>query len=88
MRREEPGGIREVLEAVVNEEVVILISWYMEILLPVKQGESLRVVARSKIISSPSFLPSFLPFIYLFLAVLGLHCYMWAFSGCGKQGLL
>jgi hypothetical protein len=54
----------------------------------VKQGESLRVVARSKIISSPSFLPSFLPFIYLFLAVLGLHCYMWAFSGCSKQGLL
>ena len=27
-------------------------------------------------------------FIYLFLAVLGLHCCAWAFSSCGKQGLL
>ena len=27
-------------------------------------------------------------FIYLFLAVLGLRCYMWAFSSCGKRGLL
>ena len=26
--------------------------------------------------------------IYLFLAVLGLHCYVWAFSSCGEQGLL
>ena len=60
-------GVREVLEAVVNEEVFILISWYMEMLLPVKQGESLRVVARSKIISSPSFLPSFLPSFHLFI---------------------
>ena len=25
---------------------------------------------------------------YLFLAVLGLHCCMQAFSSCGKQGLL
>ena len=27
-------------------------------------------------------------FIYLFLAVLGLHCCAWAFSSCGKWGLL
>ena len=27
-------------------------------------------------------------FIYLFLAVLGLCCCAWAFSGCGEQGLL
>ena len=26
--------------------------------------------------------------IYLFLAVLGLHCFAWAFSICGEQGLL
>ena len=26
--------------------------------------------------------------IYLFLAVLGLRCCAWAFSNCGKQGLL
>ena len=76
-----------------NEEVFILISWYMDMLLPVKQGESLRVVARSKIISSPSFLPLFffLPSFHLFilfLAMLGLHCYLWAFSSCSKQGLL
>ena len=76
-----------------NEEVFILISWYMDMLLPVKQGESLRVVARSKIISSPSFLPLFLllpsfHLFILFLAMLGLHCYLCAFSSCSKQGLL
>ena len=27
-------------------------------------------------------------FIYLFLDVLGLRCFMWAFSSCDKQGLL
>ena len=27
-------------------------------------------------------------FIYLFLAVLGLYCCMWAFSSCGERGLL
>ena len=27
-------------------------------------------------------------FICLFLAALGLHCCMWAFSSCGEQGLL
>ena len=27
-------------------------------------------------------------FIYLFMAVLGLHCCAWAFSSCGEQGLL
>ena len=27
-------------------------------------------------------------FIYLFLAALGLHCCVRAFSSCGKQGLL
>ena len=26
--------------------------------------------------------------IYLFLAVLGLHCYAWDFSSCGQQRLL
>ena len=32
----------------------------------------------------------FLKFIlfYLFLAALGLRCCVWAFSGCGEQGLL
>ena len=29
-----------------------------------------------------------MPFIYLFLAVLGLPCCMRAFSSCGEQGLL
>ena len=33
------------------------------------------------------FLIFFLNFI-LFLAALGLHCCTWAFSSCGKQGLL
>ena len=27
-------------------------------------------------------------FIYLFLAALGLHCFVWAFLSCGEQGLL
>ena len=27
-------------------------------------------------------------FVYLFLAVLGLHCCAWAFSSCGEWGLL
>ena len=27
-------------------------------------------------------------FIYLFLAALGLCCWVWAFSSCGEQGLL
>jgi len=31
---------------------------------------------------------NFCLFVYLLLAVLGLHCYMWAFSGCGVWGLL
>ena len=26
--------------------------------------------------------------IYLFLAALGLHCCVWAFSSCDEQGLL
>ena len=26
--------------------------------------------------------------MYLFLAALGLRCCVWAFSSCGKQGLL
>ena len=30
----------------------------------------------------------FLNFIYLVLAVRGLHCYAWVFSSCGVQGLL
>ena len=30
----------------------------------------------------------FLVFIYVFLAVVGLHCCGWAFSSCGEQGLL
>ena len=30
----------------------------------------------------------FIYFIYLFLAVLGLRCCVWAFSSCGEQGLL
>ena len=55
-----------------NEEVFILISWYMEMLLPVKQGESLRAVARSKIVA----LFFFLPFIYLF------------YFGCAGSSLL
>ena len=27
-------------------------------------------------------------FIYLFLAALGLRCWVWAFSSCGERGLL
>ena len=30
----------------------------------------------------------FFKFIYLFLAVLGLHCCTWVFSSCGEWGLL
>ena len=30
----------------------------------------------------------FILFIFLFLAALGLHCCMWAFSSCGERGLL
>ena len=26
-------------------------------------------------------------FIYLFLAALGLHCFVWAFLSCGERGL-
>ena len=50
------------------------------------------------IFSSRSFMASYLIFkyflkicfifIYLLLAVLGLHCCMRAFSSCGEQGLL
>ena len=39
--------------------------------------------------STSSVLRIFILFIfYLFLAVLGLHCFEWAFSSCGEQGLL
>ena len=31
---------------------------------------------------------NFIYFIYLFLAVLGLCCCVWAFSSCGERGLL
>ena len=31
---------------------------------------------------------NFYLFIYLLLAVLGLRCCVWAFSGCGERGLL
>ena len=41
-------------------------------------------VARYKIL----FFINLFYFIYLFLAVLGLHCCMRAFSSCGKWGLL
>ena len=27
-------------------------------------------------------------FIYLFLAMLGLYCFVWAFSSCSEHGLL
>ena len=37
---------------------------------------------------SPSAVLSLTILIYLCLAVLGLHCCAWAFSSCGKQGLL
>ena len=30
----------------------------------------------------------FYKFIYLFMAALGLHCCVWAFSSCSKWGLL
>ena len=30
----------------------------------------------------------FIYFVYLFLAALGLHCCVWAFSSCGEWGLL
>ena len=32
--------------------------------------------------------PSLFKVNYLILAVLGLHCCMWAFSSCGQRGLL
>ena len=35
-----------------------------------------------------SFFFFFLRCMYLSLAVLGLHCWAWAFSSCGEQGLL
>ena len=38
--------------------------------------------------NDPCFLGFFYKFIYLFLAALGLHCCMQAFSSCGEQGLL
>ena len=31
---------------------------------------------------------SYFIFVYLFLAVVDLRCCTWAFSSCGKQGLL
>ena len=34
------------------------------------------------------FIYLFYLFIYLFMAALGLRCYAWAFSSCGKRGLL
>ena len=34
------------------------------------------------------FFNKFIYFIYLFLAALGLHCCVWAFSSCGERGLL
>ena len=34
------------------------------------------------------FFNKFIYFIYLFLAVQGLHCCIWAFSSCGERGLL
>ena len=34
------------------------------------------------------FFYKFIYFIYLFLAVLGLHCCTWAFCSCGEWGLL
>ena len=38
--------------------------------------------------SHPTTYLFFFLFIYLVLAVLGLHCCAWAFSSCGKRGLL
>ena len=38
--------------------------------------------------SYPGFFKINLCFIYLFLAVLGVHCYARAFSSCGERGLL
>ena len=35
-----------------------------------------------------SFLSVLFLFIYLYWAVLGLHCCVWAFSGCGNRRLL
>ena len=40
------------------------------------------------IISLESIVPFFLSFIYLFLAMLDLRCWVWAFSSYGEQGLL
>ena len=34
------------------------------------------------------FFNKFIYFIYIFLAVLGLHCCAWAFSSCGERGPL
>ena len=36
----------------------------------------------------PFFKSFYLIFFFFFLAVLGLHCCVWAFSSCGERGLL
>ena len=40
------------------------------------------------VLKKKNFIFIFLLFIYLFLAVLGLHCCVQAFSSCGEEGLL
>ena len=45
-------------------------------------------VARLKSSGQVIFFNKFIYFIVLFLAVFGLCCCSWAFSSCGKRGLL
>ena len=54
------------------------------------QGPSAKLCAESPSwpCSMELLLSTGLPLLYLCLAALGLHCYAWVFSSCGKQGLL
>ena len=51
------------------------------------QGKVINSEKNSLVSLLRNFLFNIILFIYLFLAVLGLHCCAWAFSSGGKQGL-
>ena len=58
---------------------VLMINYKIDLMTLPLQMVSLR---------SPEFFLSVFKFIYLFLAVSGLHCCTWVFSSCGEQGLI
>ena len=60
----------------------------VEILIAQENKRLLLMTALSHQIMCTIFFNTFIYFIYLFLPALGLHCCAWAFSSCGKQGLL